>query len=83
MVIIKITQGISCTNPYAATAISLAHQVGLNIAVYHFAIFSTQYAGYAEGQHAANVMKSLGLDAATLIFADMIHLLTVLQLKLI
>jgi glucan-binding YG repeat protein len=70
-VIIKITQGTDYTNPYAAAAISLAHQVGLNIAVYHFATFSTQKSGYAEGEYAAGVMKSLGLSTTTLIFADM------------
>ena len=70
-VIVKVTQGTSYTNPYAATAISLTRQAGLNVEVYHFATFSTPDTGYAEGQYAATVMKNLGLDATTLIFTDM------------
>ena len=70
-VIVKITEGTTYANPYAASQISLAEQAGLNVAVYHYATFSDASSGSAQGQHTAQVIQSLGLNKNVLIFADM------------
>ncbi|AUJ29432.1 GH25 family lysozyme [Liquorilactobacillus hordei] len=70
-VIVKITEGTTYKNPYAASQISLAEQAGLNVAVYHYATFSDSSSGSAQGQHVAQTMQNLGLDKNVLIFADM------------
>ena len=70
-VIVKITEGQTYVNPAASKQIAYAQNAGLNVAVYHYATFNNSSNGYAEGQHAAETMSSLGLGSNTLIFADM------------
>lgn len=69
--IVKVTQGTGYVNPAASKQIEYARNAGLNVMVYHYAMFDNTSAGYAEGQHAANTMQNFGLSKDTLIFADM------------
>lgn len=69
--IVKVTQGTGYVNPAASKQIEYARNAGLNVMVYHYAMFDNTSAGYAEGQHTANTMQNFGLSKDTLIFADM------------
>lgn len=70
-VIVKISQGTSYSNPYAATQIKYAKNAGLNIAVYHFATFSSTSSAVSEAKKTISTLRTLGLPASTLVFADM------------
>lgn len=70
-VIIKISEGSTYANPYAADQVKYAKAAGLNVAVYHFARFTSLTTATAEAAKTAQTLKKLGLPNSTLIFADM------------
>lgn len=77
-IVIKLTEGTSYKNPYAAQFISYAKNAGLNIAAYHYATFGTTYtsqtdadnAAVAEANYFANTAKELGLPSSTVMIED-------------
>ena len=69
-VIVKLTQGTTYTNPYAATQINNAKAAGLKVYAYDYFVSTSTSAAQAEARYFANQAKSLGLDTDTLMIAD-------------
>ncbi|MEY8441563.1 GH25 family lysozyme, partial [Lactobacillaceae bacterium 24-114] len=70
-VVVKLTEGTSYINPYAASQIQMAKNAGLTVAVYHFAWFTNESTAVAEANYFLNALKRYGLGAETAVVADM------------
>ena len=70
-VVVKLTEGTSYINPSAASQIQMAKNAGLNVAAYHFALFTNESTAIAEANYFLNVLKRYGLGAETAVVADM------------
>lgn len=76
-IVVKLTEGITYTNPAAKTQIKMAQNAGLSIAVYHYARLTganSQSAANSlaiqEAAYFANVAKSFGLSSNTVMIMD-------------
>ncbi|MDR0298928.1 MAG: family 25 glycosyl hydrolase [Streptococcaceae bacterium] len=76
-VVVKLTEGTSYTNPYAAKEIQYAKAAGLNVAVYHFADLgnaqnqaTANSQAVAEAQYFVSVAKSIGISSNTAMILD-------------
>ncbi|MQW23312.1 MULTISPECIES: GH25 family lysozyme [unclassified Lactococcus] len=76
-VVVKLTEGTYYTNPYAASQIQMAQAAGLNVAVYHYAIFgntsdqaTANAAAVSEADYFAAAAKSLNLPSTTIMIED-------------
>ncbi|KIS03510.1 Mannosyl-glycoprotein endo-beta-N-acetylglucosamidase [Paucilactobacillus wasatchensis] len=70
-VIVKLTEGSSYNNPYAATQIKRAQSAGLNVAVYDYAKFSTTTAAASEAKYMITYLKKYGISKSVTVIADM------------
>lgn len=72
-IVVKLTEGINYTNPYAASQIAMARAAGLQVAAYHFADYNSSEGNdtpAAEATYFANRAKALGLPAGTPMIQD-------------
>ncbi|MFC3931223.1 GBS Bsp-like repeat-containing protein [Streptococcus dentapri] len=70
-VVVKLTEGTSYINPYAASQIANAKAAGMKISVYHFARYTNADQARAEAAYFVNVAKSYGLTSSTAMVNDM------------
>ncbi|MGT2929700.1 GBS Bsp-like repeat-containing protein [Streptococcus dentasini] len=70
-VVVKLTEGTSYINPYAARQIANARAAGMKISVYHFARYTNADEARAEAAYFVNVAKSYGLSSNTVMVNDM------------
>lgn len=72
-IVVKLTEGINYTNPYAASQIAMAKAAGLQVAAYHFADYNSSEGNdmpVTEATYFANRAKALGLPAGTPMIQD-------------
>lgn len=60
-VVVKLTEGVSYLNPYAADQIKNAQVAGLKVSVYHYSHFTSASTAQAEARYFAAAAKRLGL----------------------
>lgn len=69
-VVVKLTEGNSYINPYAASQITNARAAGLKVSAYHFARYTNADEARSEAAFFVNVAKSYGLTAGTAMVDD-------------
>lgn len=69
-VVVKLTEGTSYQNPYAATQIANAKAAGLKVSAYHYAWFTSDASARAEANYFASYASQLGLSASTVMVND-------------
>ena len=67
---VKITEGTSYKNPYAANQIKMARNAGLIVSVYHYSRFSSNAGAISEANFFAKTANELGLSKGTLMVND-------------
>lgn len=67
---IKLTEGTTYKNTYAANQIKMAKNAGLVVSVYHYSTFSSTVGAIAEANYFANRATELGLSKGTLMVND-------------
>ena len=67
---VKITEGTSYKNPYAANQIKMAKNAGLIVSVYHCSRFSSNAGAISEANFFAKTANELGLSKGTLMVND-------------
>ena len=72
-VVVKLTEGNSYINPYAASQIANAKAAGLKVSAYHFARYKNADEARSEAAYFVNVAKSYGLDSSTAMVDDIEH----------
>ncbi len=70
-VVVKLTQGTSYKNPYAANQIKNALAAGMKVSTYHFSHFTTKEGAEAEATYYAKMAKELGLSGTTVMVNDL------------
>ncbi|MBY5035215.1 GBS Bsp-like repeat-containing protein [Streptococcus gallolyticus] len=69
-VVVKLTEGTSYRNPYAAGQIKNAQAVGLKVSVYHYSHFTDAKSAREEAQYFVQAAKELGLSRETVMVND-------------
>ncbi|MGM0300740.1 hypothetical protein IGI66_000323 [Enterococcus sp. AZ048] len=69
-VVVKLTEGTSYQNPYAATQIANAKAAGLKVSAYHYAWFTSDASARAEANYFASYASQLGLSSSTVMVND-------------
>lgn len=69
-VVVKLTEGTTYKNPYAANQIKNALAAGMKVSTYHFSHFATKQEAEAEATYYANMAKELGLAGTTVMVND-------------
>lgn len=69
-VVVKLTEGTSYTNPYAAMQIANAQAAGLKVSAYHYSHFSSPATAQAEAAYFVAAAKKLGLGTNTVMVND-------------
>ncbi len=67
---IKLTEGTSYQNPYAASHIKMSRNAGLAVSAYHYSKFSSNAQAIAEANYFAQRANALGLPKGTLMVND-------------
>ena len=67
---VKITEGTSYKNPYAANQIKMARNAGLIVSVYHYSHFSSNAGAISEANFFTKTANELGLSKGTLMVND-------------
>ncbi|WP_137597313.1 GH25 family lysozyme [Paucilactobacillus kaifaensis] len=70
-VIVKLTEGTTYNNPYAATQIKKAQNAGLNVAVYDYTKFNSTSSAASEAKYMVTYLKKYGISKDVTIIADM------------
>ncbi|BAP85219.1 hypothetical protein LOOC260_106630 [Paucilactobacillus hokkaidonensis JCM 18461] len=70
-VIVKLTEGTTYNNPYAANQIKQAEAAGLNVAVYDYAKFNSMSTAASEANYMVAYLEKYGISKSTTIIADM------------
>lgn len=69
-VVVKLTEGTSYFNPYAADQIKNAQAAGMKISVYHYSHFTSASTAQAEARYFADAAKRLGLSSNIVMVND-------------
>lgn len=69
-VVVKLTEGTSYKNPYAANQIKNALAAGMKVSTYHFSHFATKQEAEAEATYYAKMAKELNLPGTTVMVND-------------
>lgn len=70
-VVVKLTEGTSYKNPYAAIQIKNALAAGMKVSTYHFSHFRSKSEAEAEATYYAKMAKELGLSGTTVMVNDL------------
>lgn len=70
-VIVKLTEGTTYKNPYAATQIANARTAGLVVGAYHYSHFTSDSGAKAEANYFADAANSFGLGGSTYMADDL------------
>lgn len=70
-VVVKLTEGTSYLNPYAASQIANARNAGLKVSAYHFARYTNTSTARSEANYFVKVAKSFGLGTDTVMVNDL------------
>lgn len=69
-VVVKLTEGTSYTNPYAASQVKNAQTAGLKVSVYHYSHFTSANGAQAEARYFVAAAKKLNLSTSTVMVND-------------
>lgn len=70
-IVVKVTEGTTYKNPYAAQQIRYARNAGLKVAVYHYSHYATPGDANREANFFAKVTRELGLGTGTTMVNDL------------
>lgn len=70
-VVVKLTEGTTYKNPYAATQIANARTAGLVVGAYHYSHFTSDSGAKAEANYFADAANSFGLGSSTYMADDL------------